>query len=147
MKNITTKNYVNNNPIHIVTITINGEQYNVPTLLDTGCNEGIILTKNQVKKLKLNLGKSIDKHPSRTLVADGTIVGTYHYDIIVEFDGEKKPTILSVLHPKIRTKVSKDEQKQIDSEPVEGLLGRQILDDYRATFTGSQIPKYFSLDK
>lgn len=147
MKNITTKNYVKDNPIHIITITLNGQQCDVPTLLDTGCNEGIILTQNQVKQLKLNLGKSIDKHPSRTLVADGTFIGTYHYDIIVEFDGEKKPAILSVLHPKIRMKVSKDEQRQIDSEPVEGLLGRQILDDYKITFVGIQNPKYFSLDR
>lgn len=142
MKTIFSDNYTNNLPLIDVDLLISStsDKASLQALLDTGNSAGIVLTKKQVDKLKINLGKPSNNPPSKCRIADGSSIAVYWYNAVVKFKGETMPAFLRVLDPDIV-------YEEKEEEPLLALFGLAIMNNYQVTFNGSQLPKSYSFAK
>ncbi len=133
-----------------VNLFINGKSVPIHVLVDTGCDDGLALTKDDVKQLKLVLPhkSKLNSEPLRCELADNNLVGLDVYEVEVELAGEKKVTTLDVINPNIDVKETEQElTKEKEEKKVIGLLGREFLDYFDIAFIGTSDPKKVTFSK
>lgn len=143
MPTIFSDNYTEGLPLIDIDLIIHktDDKASMQALLDTGCSGGIVLTKKEIEKLGISLGDPINSKPVACKIADGSSIPTYYHNVTVKFKGEKKPTLLRVLH--------QDEvyDEELKDEPVMALFGLEIMNDYQVTFNGLSHPRSYSFGK
>lgn len=115
-------------------------------LCDTGSSGGIALTTDQVTKLGITLGKSINVAPIPNTLADNSIVYSNEYRVTVSFHGEKLASRLSVLDPKSRREPAVKELGESEVDDI-AIVGRRIMDRYAITYDGTMSPKRLSFSQ
>lgn len=100
---------------------------------DTGCDTPLSITKEMADEMGL---KRFSDETHEVLLADGSVVGAYLYEIQLRISGKPMTKMIGVIDPSI-PKIDKP-SSTIAEEP---LLGRGIMDDYHVSFVGTSTPK------
>jgi hypothetical protein len=134
-------------PIINIEILINEGLRCFKTQLDTGCDTGISLTKEEVKKLGITLPKAMNHSPNPSILADNSLILSYDYPVTLSFKGEKIPSTLSVIDTEEKFELPEQQRERLENEEVVGLLGREVMDNYIVEFNGIVTPKRFMFSK
>jgi predicted aspartyl protease len=102
----------------------------VSALVDTGCTCGLVISKRDKRRMKLNLTKISMKDPYPITLADGREVNSTVYEArcqIGEIDEKIKVYVMDTPAP-----------KREKERPYKAFLGCEFLNEYDALFKGKK---------